>query len=212
MDYSDRSQQLGFSAVLQYSEPPSDWTVAMHVEPHQQGFQAQVKYHFKMCFDLAMHLTIADETSPLWTTLNYLFNFALLELRLAEFKYLDYLIQKKFIGFEFGQPKLLFVLAQSFFRVRETLKSQHVKLFHYKMHPKMFDTGDQPFLHHSEKELMKSIFESIRFVAHVLDKGVLIFKEAQEKVDQDFWEQMACRLGFVIHMLNRVMVVTAKGQ
>jgi len=76
----------------------------------------------------------------------------------------------------------------------------------------LFDVGDQPFAHHTEKQLMTVIFKSIKHLSETMKKGLLIFKGAQESVDKDFWEQVACRLGFVIHMLNRVLVVAPAAQ
>lgn len=207
MNFDDRTEQLSFSASLQYQQAPDNWKQALQVEKHQQGLHATVKYHFKMCHDLSLHLTLAEEQSPLWTTLNYLFNFALIELRLAEFKYLEYLLSLQLIGFEMQQKDLLFVLAQSLFRVRETLLTQHRQLADFKIQPHLFDIGDRPFRHHSEKVLMRVCFKSICFIATTLEKGLLIFKKSEDQMDKDFWEHMACRLGFVIHMLNRVLVL-----
>jgi len=212
MNDDERIQQLSFSAQLQYTETPESWHDAMKVTPQQSGYYAEIKYHFKMCFDLSMHLTIVDDDSPLKVTLNYLFNFALIELRLAEFIYLNYLMSQHWIGFETGQQKLLFVLAQSLFRVRESMKTQYRQLLQYNFDPRLFDVGDQPFAHHTEKQLMTVIFKSIKHLSETMKKGLLIFKGAQESVDKDFWEQVACRLGFVIHMLNRVLVVAPAAQ
>ena len=210
MLHQERMDQLAYSAGMHYTTPIDDqgWKERLKVEKGQSGLMNEVKYHFKMCFDLAMHLTIAEEESPVWTTLNYLFNFALLELRLAEFKYLYHLLQFQLVGFDMAEKDLLFVTAQSFYRVRETLWTQHRRLTLFKQNPRLFEVSDQPFRHHTAKQLGKNIFLTIEFLSQQLEKGLLVFKQGQDQVESDFWESLASQLGFTIHMLNRVVVLT----
>jgi hypothetical protein len=205
MDFDKRTEQLDFSASLQFSQPPENWKTAMLVEPKATGFHACVKYHFKMCFDLSLHLALVEDTSPLFVTLNTLFNFALVELRLAEFKYIEYLLLLHLIAFDMKDKDMLFVLAQSLFRVRELLAKQFRQLDCVAL-AKRCQTNDSPFRHHSEKQLVRMTLTSLTTITQSLEKGCLVFKN-NDKMDKDFWEHVVCRLGFVIHMFNRVLVL-----
>lgn len=210
MNFEGRTEQLSFSAGLQYQSGTDckGWKERINVEPSAPSLHNAVKYHFRMCHDLSLHLTLADKTSPIHSTLNYLFNFSLLELRLAEFKYLYYLLKCGLIGFSMEEKNVLFVTAQAFFRVRQALLSQHQQLPIYKMNPKLFDTGDQPFRHHTAKQSIKYCIKSIEFLSQQLESGLMTFKDAQDQLDKSFWEQLACQLGFTIHLLNRVLVLS----
>lgn len=205
MNFDDRTEQLSYSAAMQYQHPPQDWKEAIKVEPGQSSLHDQVKYHFKMCYDLSLHLTLAEEDSPIWTTLNYLFNFALLELRLAEFKYVYYLLKATLIGFKMEEHSYLFLLAQALYRCRERLVKEHRDL---KLDSGLFTKGDHPYNHHSSKELVKTIFKSIDFFAQQLEPGLLVFKGVEHKLDKNFWDHLACQLGFTIHLMNRVLVLS----
>jgi hypothetical protein len=193
MKYEDQVEQLSHSAALQYQEPPEDWKEAMIVQPGCGSLYQQVRYHFKMCFDLAMHLTIADPKSPLHTMLDNMFNFSLIELRFAELKYLNYLLELQLIGFLMEKQLELFILAQALFRARSHISRQATVV-----------KGDQPFKHHSSKELVKYAVKTMRFLTSI------DFDQLKEKVDATFWEGLCVQLGFVIHMVNRVLVLSPR--
>ncbi len=193
MKYQDQMDHLSYSAELQYHHPPADWREAMEVTPGHGSLHDQVRYHFKMCFDLAMHLTIADPKSPLFTMLDNMFNFSLIELRFAELKYLNYLLELRLVGFLMEKQGELFLLAQALYRARCHVSAQATVL-----------KGDQPFKHHTSKQLIRYIVKTMRFLT-AIDFDVL-----RDKVDATFWEQLCVQLGFVIHMVNRVLVLSPR--
>lgn len=205
MNWNERLDQLTFSATFQQKEIPDNWydvmTVPSEAVDHYSKLIKNTKYHLRMCFDLSLHLTLCEE-SPLFVTLNYMFNFALIELRHAELVLVNYQLEHKMIFLVTTDKKLLYVLSLSLFRIRETLYNQYKKVLGQR--GRSVDAGDQPFAHHTPRQLLKQVRESLLYLTHFMEFGLKEVKGSQG-LDQDFWEQVAQRLGFAIHMLNRVI-------
>lgn len=204
MNWVERTNQLSFSATFQQKEIPDDWYDIMTVPENCSDYYAKLirntKYHLRMCFDLSMHLTLCHE-SPLFVTLNYMFNFALIELRHAELVLVNYQLEHKLLFLKTDNTKLLYVLSLSLFRIRETLCHQSFSVLGKNSE---FTMGTKPYVHHSSKELLTQIRDHLLLLSHYMEFGLKAFKGSQS-LDRDFWEQVAQQLGFVIHMLNRVI-------
>lgn len=193
MNFDERTEQLAISACLQYSTPPLCWKTAMHVKRGDTSLLDQVKYHFKMVYDLSIHLSFAEDDSPVFVTLDCLFHFALIELRFSELRYLDHLLVLHVIAFDLKKKPTLFVIAQSMFRTRELLHRRCASI----------TLSDQPYKHHSEKELVRNIVKNLHYFTTLYQSTAVLKRD----IDHDVWVSVAKQLGFSVSLLNRVLVL-----
>jgi hypothetical protein len=207
MTWEERTDQLATSATLYKTGPVDDWskelTVPTSVKDVTDKVEMHRKYHFNMAYQLSLHLALCQEDSPLYNALNQLFNFALIELRFAEIISLDHHLQNQLVVLD-QEKKTLFVAALCLFRLRETIYTELTTKLGVKM-SRVLETGDMPFANSGVKTLQDLIIGSIKYLMQTMDSSLRKFKSLESVLEKDFWETLTGQLGFVIHMMNRVI-------